>query len=117
MRLLLLGALAFLVACPGPQGRKADKPAEAVVTEVAVTKTVPVPSGLTLACYNESPKEATAREAKRLALVRLASIEECTRRMCRIASIGRQGLDCDAKDLGQVIRALGQADVQGKAVP
>lgn len=55
---------------------------------VTVTKLVPVPEQLTRDCYDESPREQTVAEAKRLAGIRRASLSECTNRMRQIRKLG-----------------------------
>lgn len=81
------------------------------VVPVTVTKFVPVPSDLTLACYDEAPIEQTNREAGRLAAVRKAAGDECTRRMCRIHNLGLTGngvLACDGP-IATIRAGLGMA--------
>lgn len=64
-------------------------PTKTEIVYVTVTKTVPVPDELTRDCHNERAKEQSHYEAKRLANLRDASIDECTGRMREIRALGR----------------------------
>jgi hypothetical protein len=77
--------LALLVAGCGRGNLRIDPPK---IVQVEVTKYVPVPAELTEPCTMYAPAEQTYAEAKRLALLRLESLQECNGRMARIRAMG-----------------------------
>lgn len=82
----LIALALLLTGCAKPGDTKPEPPK---VVEVIVTKYVPVPSSLTADCQNTEPVSQTYSEAKRLALMRLEFLEECTARMRRIRAIAK----------------------------
>lgn len=57
------------------------------IVKVTVTEYVAVPAELAKPCTEYAAKEQSYGEAKRLALLRLESIEECNKRMARIRAL------------------------------
>lgn len=82
---LAISAMALLVAGCSRGNLRIDPPK---VVQVEVTKYVPVPAELTEPCTVYAPAEQTYAEAKRLALLRLESLQECNGRMARIRALG-----------------------------
>lgn len=78
-------ALALLVVGCGRENLRVDPPK---IVQVEVTKFVPVPDELTEPCTVYAPAEQTYAEAKRLALLRLESLNDCNARMARIRALG-----------------------------
>lgn len=64
------------------------KPPEYI--EVEVVRYVSVPPELTEPCPTDAPRSQTYAEAKRLALVRLASLEQCNRDKAKIRALGQK---------------------------
>lgn len=86
MRLTFALTLLVLTCCGATCERRPAKPE---IVYVTVTKTVPVDPALTRDCHNEPAKEQSHFEAKRLANLRDASLDECTGRMREIRALGR----------------------------
>lgn len=82
----VIGTALLASACTH-QNLKIDPPK---TVQVEVTKFVPVPHELTEQCALYAPTEQTYAEAKRLALLRLESLQECNARMARIRSLGEK---------------------------
>ena len=80
-------AVALLATACTHQNLKVDPPK---IVQVEVTKFVPVPDELTEPCTVYAPAEQTYAEAKRLALLRLESLNECNARMARIRALGAE---------------------------
>lgn len=80
-------ALSLILAVTGCQTTKPTAAPIPTVIEVVVTKFVKVPAELTADCQNTKPTENTYAEAKRLAMVRLEYLDECTQRMRKIRSL------------------------------
>lgn len=78
-------AVALLATACTRQNLKVDPPK---IVQVEVTKFVPVPAALTEPCTVYAPAEQTYAEAKRLALLRLESLQECNGRLARIRALG-----------------------------
>ena len=87
-RILLLCALLSLTACR--HDRKPEPPVTPRVVTQTVTRYVQVPTDLAADCKNEKAREQTYAEAKRLALKRDEYLDECTKRMRRIRSLGEK---------------------------
>lgn len=66
---------------------KPDAPVVPEVVRVTVDRIVDVPADLTGDCGNDSVREQTYAEAKRLALVRDEYLKECTQRMRKIRGL------------------------------
>ncbi len=66
---------------------KPDTPVAPEVVRVTVDRLVEVPADLTADCGNDSVREQTYAEAKRLAIVRDEYLRECTQRMRKIRAL------------------------------
>lgn len=86
MRLAL--ALIAVLTCSAATCQR--RPPNPEIVYVTVEKTVTVDERLTRDCHNEPAKEQTYLEAKRLANLRGASLDECTGRMREIRALGRE---------------------------
>jgi len=84
--LILWALIAVAMLLTGCKTTEPQRPPH--VIEVVVTKYVPVPAELAADCANESPREQTYAEAKRLAIKRGEYLAECTGRMRRIRALG-----------------------------
>lgn len=78
-------AIALLASACTRENLKVEPPK---IVQVEVTKYVPVPAELTEPCTVYAPAEQTYAEAKRLALLRLESLQECNGRLARIRALG-----------------------------
>ena len=78
-------AIALLASACTRENLKVEPPK---IVQVEVTKYVPVPAALTEPCAVYAPAEQTYAEAKRLALLRLESLQECNGRLARIRALG-----------------------------
>lgn len=85
--LILWALIAVAMLLTGCKTTEPQRPPQ--VIEVVVTKYVPVPAELAADCQNTEPVSQTYSEAKRLALMRLEFLEECTARMRRIRAIAK----------------------------
>jgi len=75
----------IVLACCGATCQ--PRPPKVETVFVTVEKTVAVPEELTRDCYNEPAKEQSYGEAKRVANLRDASLDECTGRMRKIRDL------------------------------
>lgn len=66
---------------------KPDAPVVPELVRVTVDRIVSVPAELSADCSNDSVREQTYAEAKRLALVRDEYLNECTQRMRKIRAL------------------------------
>ncbi len=86
--LMAICALLLLTGCPGnPVKGKGEavvvKVPEVVTVTQVVKEYVSLPEDLIKDCANDTPRESTALEAKRLANIRDLSIKECNKRLGR----------------------------------
>lgn len=86
MRGSSLIAVLLVAAVTGCQSR-APKPPQ--VVEKIIEKIVPVPAKLSAPCDLVARRDNTVGEAVRLANARLASLEECNKRMTEIRALGQ----------------------------
>lgn len=87
MRRASLIALALVAGCATtPQA----PPALPAVVRVPVPTYIAVPEELTRPCDEVAKRDNTYGEAVRLANARLASVQECNKRMAEIRELGRK---------------------------
>lgn len=84
MKTVLTPGLLLLAACASRQPVLPEVPK---TVTVVVEKYVTVPEDLTAACPEYAPREQSYNEAKRLALVRLESIQACNKQLERIRAL------------------------------
>lgn len=80
---LLVVLVALLMGC------RSNPPKPPQVVEVIVEKIVPVPEKLAAPCDLVPRRDNTIGEAVRLANARLASLEECNKRLAEIRKLGQ----------------------------
>lgn len=83
---LSVAVILLLAGCCGSKPELVIPEAPDVV-RVAVPQYVALPAELTGDCYNEGAKLQTYNEAKRLANLRNASIEECNKRWSKVREL------------------------------
>lgn len=83
-RLPIILAVVLLPACAS---RQPVLPKVPETVTVVVEKYVTVPGELTAKCEAYAPREQSYSEAKRLALLRLESIEQCNRQLDKIRAL------------------------------
>jgi hypothetical protein len=85
IRIAILAGLLLLAGCAN---RPPVLPEVPKTVTVVVEKYVTVPDELTAACPEYAPREQSYNEAKRLALIRLESIQACNKQLERIRALG-----------------------------
>jgi hypothetical protein len=84
IRVAVITATLGLVAC---QSKPPVLPEVPKTVTVVVEKYVSVPDDLTAECPEYEPREQSYNEAKRLALIRLESIQACNKQLARIRAL------------------------------
>lgn len=87
IRIAYIAGLAPLIALTACANRPPVLPEVPKTVTVVVEKYVTVPEDLTAACPEYAPREQSYNEAKRLALVRLESIQACNKQLERIRAL------------------------------